>query len=152
MACVIGAVVHVNRSVRAGQSAPPAAKKITLGVGRPGSIYAVTLWVKNPAQMQGADAVHVTVNDAKGEVESKWLHAADLDLYLTLRPRAEGPVTVSLSSPSEERTPEINSALSKILQAAEASPGSDPDLSRGVIPLTSWARNKSTNSSIDRVE
>ncbi len=133
MACVIGAVVHVNRSVRAGQAAPASARNITLGVGRPGSLYAVTLWVKNPAQMQGNDAVHVTVNDVKGEVESKWLHAADLDLYLTLRPRAEGPVTVSLSSPSAERTPEISSALSKILQAAATSPGSNPDLTRGVI-------------------
>src|SRR3954469_15833721 len=91
VACIVGAVVHVNRSVRAGQTAPASTRNITLGPGRPGSLYAVTLWVKNPAQMQGNDSVHVTVNDAKGEVESKWLHAADLDLYLTLRPRAEGP-------------------------------------------------------------
>ena len=46
------------------------ARNITLGMGRPGSLYAVTLWVKNPAQVQGNDSVHVTVNDAKGEVES----------------------------------------------------------------------------------
>ena len=39
-----------------------------------------------------------TVKDAQGVIDSKWLHTADLDLYLTLRPRAAGPVTVSLSS------------------------------------------------------
>ena len=75
MACIVAAVVHVNRSVRAGQTTPVSARNITLGMGRPGSLYAVTLWVKNPAQVQGNDSVHVTVNDAKGEVESKWLHA-----------------------------------------------------------------------------
>ena len=42
--------------------------------------------------------MHVYLNDAQGEVESKWLHAPDLDFYLTLRPRAAGPVTVNLSS------------------------------------------------------
>ena len=122
MACVIGAVVHVNRSVRAGQTAPASTRSITLGQGRPGSLYAVTLWVKNPAQVQGNDSVHVTVNDAKGEVESKWLHAADLDLYLTLRPREEGPVTVNVSSSSADHSPEISSALSKILQVSAAPP------------------------------
>src|SRR5450631_801202 len=78
MVCGIGAIVHVNRSVRAGQAAPDPARSTTLGDARPGSLYAITLWVKNPAQLQGNDSVHVTVNDAKGEVESKWLHAADL--------------------------------------------------------------------------
>ncbi len=141
MASVIGAVVHVNRSVRAGQTAPASTRSITLGQGRSGSLYAVTLWVKNPAQVQGNDSVHVTVNDAKGEVESKWLHAADLDFYLTLRPREEGPVTVNVSSSSGDHSPEISSALSKILQVSAASPGSDADLKRGVIaaaPNSTW--------------
>src|SRR4051812_2259481 len=141
MAYIVAAVVHVNRSVRAGQTTPVSARNITLGMGRPGSSYAVTLWVKNPAQMQGNDFVHVTVNDAKGEVESKWLHAADLDLYLTLRPRAEGPVTVSVSSSSAEQSPEISLALSKILQVSATSPGSDADMKHGVIaaaPNSTW--------------
>ena len=37
IACVIGAVVHVNRSVKASQTAPASARNITLGLGRPGS-------------------------------------------------------------------------------------------------------------------
>ena len=47
-----------------------------------------------------------TVKDAQGVIDSKWLHTADLDFYLTLRPRAEGPVTVTLSSANQ--APEIN--------------------------------------------
>ena len=39
------------------------------------SLYALTVWVKDPAQLQGNDAVLVTVDDASGEIESKWLHA-----------------------------------------------------------------------------
>ena len=62
-----------------------------VGAARPDALYALTLGVKDPAQLQGNDAVCVTVKDAQGEVESKWLHAADLDFYLTLRPRSGGP-------------------------------------------------------------
>ena len=58
--------------------------------------------------------MHVTVNDAQGEVESKWLHAADLDFYLTLRPRAAGPVTVNLSAPPAVHIPEIAATMSRI--------------------------------------
>ena len=99
-ACTIGIAVHIGHPVHAGQAAPASSRSITLGAARPGSLYAVTLGVKDLAQLLGNDAVHVTVNDAKGEVESKWLHAADLDFYLTLRPRTAGPVTVNLSSAS----------------------------------------------------
>src|SRR6266702_3234662 len=116
----IGATVHVGHSVRAGQAAAPAEQTIRLVAAHPGSLYALTLGVKDPAQLQGNDAVKVTVNDAKGEVESKWLHAADLDFYLTLKPRAEGPVTVNLSSASGMKAPEISSTLTRILQTSAA--------------------------------
>ncbi len=63
--------------------------------------------------MQGSDSVLATVKDAQGVVESKWLHTADLDFYLTLRPRAAGPVTVSLASTGT--APEVSTSLRKIL-------------------------------------
>ncbi len=94
---MIAATIHVGRSVHADQAAAAPAHEIQLGTARTDSMYAVTLGVKDPAQLQGNDAVRVTLKDAQGEIESKWLHPADLDFYLTLRPRAAGPVTVSLT-------------------------------------------------------
>jgi len=144
-AWVIGATIHAGRSVHAGQTAPPSVRSIQLGAARPGALYALTLGVKDPAQLQGNDAVHVTVNDAQGEVDSKWLHAADLDFYLTLKPRAAGPVTVNLSSASGVHTPDISSTLTKILQATVPA-GSAADLKRGVIsaaPNGTWQNAQS---------
>ena len=93
-------LLHVGRSVRADQSNSQNVREIHLGQVRPDALYALTVWVKDPAQLQGNDAVLVTVSDASGEVESKWLHAGDLDFYLTLHPRAAGQVNVSLSAPA----------------------------------------------------
>jgi HEAT repeat protein len=137
VACIIGEVVHVSRSVHAGQDAPTI-RSIKLAAARPGSLYALTLAVKDPAELQGNDAVHVTVNDAQGEVESKWLHTADLDFYLTMRPRAAGPVTVSLTSPPGIKSPEIASSFSRIPQPQ---PSAGDDVKRGVIaaaPNGTW--------------
>jgi hypothetical protein len=144
MTCIACAIVHIGRPVHAGQVASASERKITLAAVRPGSLYALTLAVKDLAQLQGNDAVKVTVNDAQGEVSSKWLHPADLDFYLTLRPRAAGPVTVNLSSSSgaaggssgaaAAAAPEISATLSKILQTSSA-PGKI-DLKRGVISAT----------------
>src|SRR6201994_4094726 len=112
-----GLVLYLGRSVHADPGAPPTVKEIKLGDSRPGTTYGLTVAVKDPAQVQGADAVLATVKDSQGVIDSKWLHTADLDFYLTLRPRAAGPVTVSLSSASQ--TPEISTSLKKILQTAE---------------------------------
>ena len=109
----VGSVLYVGRSVNAGQTPPPVVKEIKLGSARPGTMYALTVAVKDPARMQGSDSVLATVKDAQGVVESKWLHTADLDFYLTLRPRAAGPVTVSLASSGA--APEISTSLRKIL-------------------------------------
>src|SRR5580692_11533357 len=94
---ILCAAFRIGWPVHANQAATLPGRSIQLGTARPGSLYAVSLGVKDPAQLRGDDAVRVTVKDAQGEIESKWLHAADLDFYLTLRPRAAGPVTVSLS-------------------------------------------------------
>src|SRR6202012_973043 len=91
-ALTIASLLHVGRFVHADQIARPAVRVIKLGEARPGTLYALTLSVQNPVQMQGSDAVLATLKDAQGEIESKWLHTADLDFYLTLRPRGAGPV------------------------------------------------------------
>ena len=109
-------LLHVGRSVRADQSNSQNVREIHLGQVRPDALYALTVWVKDPAQLQGNDAVLVTVNDASGEVESKWLHAGDLDFYLTLRPRAAGQVNVTLSAPATVHMPEIGATLRPVPQ------------------------------------
>src|ERR1700760_3491730 len=110
-------VLHKTRPVHADQVPPPVQKTMKLGDAQPGTLYAMTVAVKDPAKLQGADAVLATVKDSQGVIDSKWLHTADLDFYLTLRPRAAGPVTVTLTSASQ--TPEITTSLKKILQTAE---------------------------------
>ena len=137
VACMIGEVVHVSRPVHAGQAATAESKDITLAAVKPGSLYALTLSVKDPAQLQGNDAVHVTVKDAQGEVESKWLHTADLDFYLTLKPRAAGPVTVSVSSLTGVKAPQLATSLTKVEEPAKTRAGEK----RGVIaasPNGTW--------------
>src|SRR6202161_519526 len=98
-ALIIGSLLHGGRFVHANQAPPPTVKEIKLGTARPGTLYAFTLAVKDPAQVQGSDAVLATVKDVQGVIDSKWLHTADVDFYLTVPPRAAGPVSVSLSSP-----------------------------------------------------
>src|ERR1700761_8721399 len=120
-AVTAGLLLYLGRSVHANPAAPPAVKDIKLGEGRPGTTYALTVAIKDPSQVQGADAVLATVKDAQGVIDSKWLHTADLDLYLTVRPRAAGPVTVSLSSPTPT-VPEISSSLKKILSTPDIKP------------------------------
>ena len=137
----IGATVQVRHSVHADQISAPRTRAITMGTAHAGALYAVMLDVKHPAQLQGSDSVHVTVNDAKGEVEAKWLHSADLDFYLTVRPRAAGPITASLTSAAGAPVPEISARLKSILQPATVSTSSAGDLSRGVIaaaPNGTW--------------
>ena len=112
-------LLHVGRSVRADQANSQNVREIHLGRVRLDTLYALTVWIKDPAQLQGNDAVLVTVSDASGKVESKWLHAGDLDFYLTLRPRAAGQV---------ERLPvrPRNSAIAGGRRnAAPRSPGDD---------------------------
>jgi HEAT repeat protein len=140
---MLGSVSYISRFVHAAQapSPSPPTRTIRLGAARPDSLYAFTLGLKNPAQIQGTDAVRVTVKDAQGEIDSKWLHSADVDFYLTLRPRAAGPVTVSLSADSTVHVPEITASLQKILQTPDLKRGTVAGQTRGVIaaaPNGTW--------------
>ncbi len=140
-ACVLGAAIRIGRPVHADQAAPASAHTIQLGSAAAGALYAVTVSVKDPAELQGNDAIHATVSDAQGPVESKWLHAADLDFYLTVRPRSAGPATVSLSAAASGHTPEITATMHRIAEPSAARPASSHNLDRGVIaaaPNDTW--------------
>ena len=89
-------------------------RQFDLGKIKPESLYALTVWVKDPTEVQGGDSIQVSVADAQGVIAEKWLHTADLDFYLTLKPRAAGHVTVTLSAPGDFKLPEINTALRPI--------------------------------------
>jgi HEAT repeat protein len=139
-AWILCATLRTSRPVHAGQAALPAERQIQLGAARPGSLYALSLGFKDPAQVRGNETVHVTVKDAQGEIESKWLHAADLDFYLTLRPRSAGPVTVNLSAPTSIPAAEIRTSMSRVLQRSTPLLGA-MRLNRGVIaaaPNGTW--------------
>ncbi len=104
------ALVPLLRTTQAGE----AHRKINLGEARPDTLYAVTVAVKDPTQVGSSDAIRVTVEDAAGPIAEKWLHAADLDFYLTLRPRAVGPATVTLAAQPGSANPEIAVELRSI--------------------------------------
>ncbi|WP_162601315.1 HEAT repeat domain-containing protein [Occallatibacter savannae] len=117
----IGEIVHVTRAVEAGASIPSKVRTIELGVGHTGFSYALTVAVKDPAELQAGDAIAAILKDARGEIDRKWLHPADLDFYLTLRPRTDGPLTVTLASSSGSHLPDIATALARVPEEAAAS-------------------------------
>ncbi|HXP11430.1 MAG TPA: HEAT repeat domain-containing protein, partial [Acidobacteriaceae bacterium] len=120
VAATLVSLFQVRQFVQANQAPPAAVKEIKLATAKPGTMYALTVAVKDPARVQGNDAVLATVKDSKGVIDSKWLHTADLDLYLTVQPRAAGPLTVSLSSPGTGAVPEIAASARKIIAEAGA--------------------------------
>jgi HEAT repeat protein len=134
-------LLHVGRTVRADQSNSQNTREMHLGRVRPDALYALTIWVKDPAQLQGNDAVQVTVSDASGAVETKWLHAADLDFYLTLHPRAGGLVNVTLSAPANVHIPEVGATLGPVPQSPAPAAAHASDQQPGVIaaaPNGTW--------------
>ncbi len=126
---------------RADQTTAPSVREIQLGRAHPDTLYALMVWVKDPAMLRGDGAVLATVRDGRGDVESKWLHSADLDFYLTLRPRGPGPISVRLSDPSNGPIPEIGATLNRIPMAPAHRSSQTGDLSTGFIaasPNGSW--------------
>src|ERR1035438_8812886 len=114
VAMVVALMLHSGRTAQADQSNSQNVREIHLGQARPDALYALTVWVKDPAELQGNDAVQVSVSDASGEVETKWLHTGDLDFYLTLSPRAAGQIDVSLSAPATMHLPEVGATLHSV--------------------------------------
>lgn len=119
-------------------------RRIVLGFARPSSIYALTVSVRNPEQIQGNNSVRVSVADAAGTVAEKWLHAADLDFYLTLRPRAAGPASVTLTAPPPTKIPEISVAFRRISMAPSPVKAGAGALRRSAEPAVIAALPNST--------
>ena len=80
----------------------------------PGSLYAVTLTVKDPAQLKAQTTFQVSIADSQGVVAEKWLHTEDLDFYLTLHPRSQGNVTATLHPATGEMLPEVTAAFHRV--------------------------------------
>ena len=95
--------------------------KIVLGEAEPGSLYSVTIAVKDPAQLPAESAFRISIADSQGSVAEKWLHAQDLDLYLTLRPRSSGPVTATLHRVAGQTQPQVTVAFHRIAESDSAS-------------------------------
>lgn len=140
IAAFVGGVnLHVSGSVHANERTAGPGRTIQLGEARSASLYALSFSVKDPAQIQGDEAVRVTVRDGQGEIESKWLHSGDLDFYLTLRPRADGKVTADLSVASGAPLPDVTATMKEIAGVRMGS--ASQQLARGVIaaaPNGTW--------------
>jgi HEAT repeat protein len=139
-ALVTALLLQVGQSSRADQPQSLNVREIQLGRARPDALYALTVWLKNPAQLQ-SNAVLATVKDARGEVGTKWLHAADLDFYLTLHPRAAGQVTLTLSVPSRVKLPDIGATMHPVPLGLGYRVGPAGDEKAGVIaaaPNDNW--------------
>lgn len=95
--------------------------RITLGKAKGGSLYGVTIAVRDPAQFQ-TESVEVSIADANGVVAAKRLHSQDLDFYVTLRARSAGPVTATVQARSGENLPELMTAFHAI-PTGKAGPG-----------------------------
>ncbi len=140
-ATIIALLLHVGRSVRADQPNSQNVRQVHLGRVRADALYALTVWVKDPAQLQGKDAVMVTVDDASGEIESKWLHAGDLDFYLTLHPRSPGQINVTLSAPANVHMPEVGATLRAVPEAPSPQAAHGAQGQTGIIaaaPNSTW--------------
>jgi HEAT repeat protein len=97
---VIGVACSAALFLAARQQPPSehSEQRIALGEAAAGSLYGITIAVKDPARLQGQESIRVSVSDAQGVVAEKRLHAEDLDFYLTLRARASGPVVATLGA------------------------------------------------------
>jgi HEAT repeat protein len=98
---------------RSGAGSSTSDRGIVLGMAEPSSLYAVAIAVKDPAQLGAQRSFQVTIADGSGRVAEKWLHAQDLDFYLTLRPRSSGKITATLHTAAGEM-PQVTTAFHRI--------------------------------------
>ncbi len=111
--CCLIAGVALLLSARQTETYKPA-NRVDLGNAQSGSLYSITIAVKDPAQFQNKRLVAVSISDVQGTVSEKRLHNQDLDFYLTLRPRANGPVSLDLQSAAGETIPQIAASMHPI--------------------------------------
>ncbi len=112
----LGLAISIFRTAHDGRAAESAAvtRRLVLGKAKAGSLYAVTVSVKDPTQIQGREALYVTIADNAGPVAEKWLHSADLDFYLTLKARAAGPVVASVEAAPGTEIPALDTVLQRV--------------------------------------
>lgn len=117
-------------------SSPPsnaAERRIVLGKADPGSLYAITVAVKDPAAFTNRKPVEVQLSDAQGVVATKYLHAQDLDFYLTMRPRLKGVTSAELKAGAGETLPAVEVSFERMSAASSqaaviaAEPDGTPD-------------------------
>ncbi len=89
------------------------AHRLKLGKAELGSLYGITVDIKDPARFQ-TGSVEVSIADASGILARKRLHSQDLDFYVTLRARTAGPITLSLQARPGENLPEILTSFHQI--------------------------------------
>ena len=107
-------------------------RKIDLGDAKQGDLYSVTVAIKDPSRFTTAKSIAVSIADSAGVVSEKRLHAQDLDFYVTIRPRANGPVSATLRAPSDEEFPQITAKMLRIPQN-----GSEPAVI-SAMPNDTW--------------
>lgn len=109
-----------------------AERHIRLGSADGGSLYAITISAKDPAQLSTKESVEVSIEDARGTLVSKRLHSQDLDFYVTVHPRARGPVNATLRTASGETLPAIVTDFHQIHES-----GSEP-VAISAMPNDTW--------------
>ena len=98
------------------QTSSPSERRLVLGRAESGSLYAVGISLKDPAQLSDKETIQVSIADPSGIVAEKRLHAQDLDFYVTIHSRAAGPITATLHASSGARVPELTAAFHAIPQ------------------------------------
>lgn len=114
--CIILLQLRTTHTSRAADSQSEH-RQLVLGQASDGSSYAVTISVSDLVQLQNGESVHVTVADASGPVSDKWLHAADLDFYFTLKARARGAITARVDSAPGIPIPALFTSFRRVPEA-----------------------------------
>ncbi len=110
VSCCFATVVVVALGARQSGTAEPGGK-IDIGNAEQGNLYAVTVAIKDPARFVSKKSIQVSIADSRGQISEKRLHAQDLDFYLTIRPRTNGPISAILRAPAGEDLPAITAVM-----------------------------------------
>lgn len=96
-------------------------RHIRLGNAEAGALYAVTVAVKDPTLLGSNTSIQVSIDDARGVISEKRLHAQDLDFYVTVRPRSAGPISATLRGSGGEGLPEVATVMQRIPETSSKS-------------------------------
>jgi hypothetical protein len=91
-------------------------REIRLGDAQAEGLYALTVSIQNPARLSAEKSIDVVISDPQGAICQKPLHGQDLDLYVTIRARQNGPISATLRG-AEEDLPGISASMQAIPEA-----------------------------------